>query len=150
MAGGDRCGRFSVRFEVLGPLRVSREDGLPVRLVSGRQRALLTALILHANRTVPVQRLIAALWGDDAPPSARGLVSTYVWRVRGLLADRPGADPAGRATTTGPAGGDRTAGGGAPRIVGEPRGYRLPGRPAGLGVAAGRRPATAGRRRTGA
>src|SRR5262249_41642728 len=68
VAGGDQRGRFPVRFEVLGPLRVSL-DGDCVRLVSGRQRALLTALILHANRTVSVQRLIAALWDEDAPPS---------------------------------------------------------------------------------
>jgi DNA-binding SARP family transcriptional activator len=52
--------------------------------------------------------------GEDAPRSARGLVSTYVWRVRGLL-DRP-ADPA------------------TSRIVGEPPGYRLQLQPAELDV----------------
>jgi DNA-binding SARP family transcriptional activator/tetratricopeptide (TPR) repeat protein len=67
-----------VEFEVLGPLRVNGGDiALPAK-----QRILLAVLLLHANRVVPVDALIDAMW-DDAPPStARTTLQGYVKQLR--------------------------------------------------------------------
>ncbi|NUS26274.1 MAG: tetratricopeptide repeat protein [Streptomyces sp.] len=65
-------------FRVLGPLEVEIE-GQPAAL-TGRQRALCTALLLHANHVVSVDRLIDFLW-DSRPPGAGAA------RVRALVAE---------------------------------------------------------------
>src|SRR4051794_21898126 len=61
-------------------------DGHPVALGPPQQRAVLAMLALVANRPVQVERLIAGLWGDEAPPSARKVVQLYVCRLRRALA----------------------------------------------------------------
>ncbi|MFC8346532.1 BTAD domain-containing putative transcriptional regulator [Streptomyces sp. NPDC057280] len=65
-------------FRVLGPLEVEI-DGQPAAL-TGRQRALCTALLLHADHVVSVDRLIDLLW-DSRPPGAGAA------RVRALVAE---------------------------------------------------------------
>jgi len=55
----------SVRFEVLGPVRVGQ--GCDVVPVAGRlRRGLLALLLSHANTAVPTEMLTAALWGENA------------------------------------------------------------------------------------
>jgi DNA-binding SARP family transcriptional activator/Tfp pilus assembly protein PilF len=71
---------------VLGPLLVTR-DGTTVPVPAGRQRALLAFLLLNADRTVPADELIQALWGDDPPVSARASLHNYVKRLRNTLGD---------------------------------------------------------------
>ncbi|SES46048.1 DNA-binding transcriptional activator of the SARP family [Streptomyces sp. yr375] len=66
------------RFRLLGPLDVEI-DGRAV-VLTGRQRALCTVLLLHANHVVSVDRLIQCLW-DDRPPGAGAA------RVRALVAE---------------------------------------------------------------
>jgi DNA-binding SARP family transcriptional activator/tetratricopeptide (TPR) repeat protein len=73
---------------VLGPLEV-RRDGVPVPVPAARQRSLLAALALRANRLVTVAQLIEVLWGDDPPPTARNTLQTLVRRLRRLLATGP-------------------------------------------------------------
>ena len=79
-----------LRFCLLGPLRVMRDDvELPL---GGRQhRALLARLLVDANRPVSVDRLLLDLWGDDLPASARGSLQALVSRLRGAL--EPGRKP---------------------------------------------------------
>ena len=48
--------------DLLGPLRVS-VGGRPVELPAGRLRAVLAVLAMSAGRTVPLERLSAAVWG---------------------------------------------------------------------------------------
>src|SRR5579872_4891127 len=73
-----------VEFGVLGPLQVNGEDvGLPAKL-----RALLAALLLQANRVVPVDTLIDAIWGESSPASARVTLQGYVRRLRQRLGSR--------------------------------------------------------------
>jgi DNA-binding SARP family transcriptional activator/pimeloyl-ACP methyl ester carboxylesterase len=73
-----------MEFRILGPLEVL--DGTtPVRLGGRRQRALLARLLLDANRTVAVDRLLDDLWGDDVPESGVKMVHIYVWQLRKLL-----------------------------------------------------------------
>lgn len=56
-----------MRYLLLGPLEF-RHDGQPVRLGGAGQRKLLAALLLEANRIVPVMRLVEVVW-DDCPPA---------------------------------------------------------------------------------
>ena len=79
---GERGGGLSVG--VLGPLQVS-VDGRPVRVTTGRLRALLVVLAMAAGRAVPVDQVAAALWGEDLPANARRSVQTYVTRLRAVL-----------------------------------------------------------------
>jgi DNA-binding SARP family transcriptional activator/tetratricopeptide (TPR) repeat protein len=75
-----------VEFGVLGPLE-ARCDGVELPVSSGRQRTVLAALLLRANRVVTVDDLAEALWGDALPPSARVTVLNYVKRLRDALGD---------------------------------------------------------------
>jgi DNA-binding SARP family transcriptional activator len=74
----------SVEFRLLGSIEVHRYDEQVV-LASAKQQALLAALLLDANRVLPVSRLVDAVWGEDPPASASGLVQTYVWALRRAL-----------------------------------------------------------------
>ncbi|HEU4399286.1 MAG TPA: AfsR/SARP family transcriptional regulator [Actinomycetota bacterium] len=69
---------------LLGPLAVS-VAGRPVELPPGRLRALLAVLALSAGQAVSVERLAAAVWGEDASVDARANVQSNVRRLRRLL-----------------------------------------------------------------
>ncbi|WP_405807015.1 tetratricopeptide repeat protein [Streptomyces sp. NBC_00210] len=86
-----------MRFGLLGPPAVHGSAGEPRPLRSAKARALLAALLLRANRVVPVGELKAALWGDDPPASAHASLHNHVTRLRRLLAedDRLRAVPPG-------------------------------------------------------
>ncbi|GIF62160.1 XRE family transcriptional regulator [Asanoa ishikariensis] len=73
-----------LRVGVLGPLDVV-VNGSNVDLQSVRQRTVLALFALHHGRTVPVDDIIDALWGDQPPRTARNLVQLYVGEVRTLL-----------------------------------------------------------------
>jgi DNA-binding SARP family transcriptional activator/pimeloyl-ACP methyl ester carboxylesterase/predicted ATPase len=73
-----------VEFRLLGPIEVSDGETI-LPLAGGKQRALLADLLLHANRTVAVERLVDDLWGADAPDTAVKAVQIYVSRLRKLL-----------------------------------------------------------------
>ncbi|MGW7683459.1 BTAD domain-containing putative transcriptional regulator [Kribbella sp. NPDC054772] len=70
-----------VEIRVLGPVDAAIR-GRPVGL--GRPRALqvLAALVLHEGRVVPLERLIAMVWQDDPPASARTQVSIQISALR--------------------------------------------------------------------
>ena len=94
-----------MRFRILGSLRVEAGSTV-VPVTSPRQRAVLAVLLLHANDTVSAVGLIGQVWGERYPASAGGLIHTYIWRLRRLLAGRD-------------------AQGGQPRITWQPDGYLL-------------------------
>jgi DNA-binding SARP family transcriptional activator len=54
-----------LQFSVLGPVEV-RRDGTPVALGGVRQRALLAMVVLHHGEVVSADRLIDAIFVDDA------------------------------------------------------------------------------------
>lgn len=73
-----------VRISVLGPIEVV--VGRRSRPVPGRRaRALLAALVIGIDHAVPVEHLVAALWGDDPPRSSRNTLQTHVSTLRSLL-----------------------------------------------------------------
>ena len=87
-----------MEFCLLGPLAVRRGDAV-VTVQAGKQRAVLAALLLKANRVVPVEELTETLWGAAPPPSARVSVQNYVVRLRKALGEegrsRIGTQPRG-------------------------------------------------------
>ena len=56
-------------FRILGPLEV-RDGDREVPLRAGKQRALLALLLVNANRTLAIDRIVDDLWGEDVPESA--------------------------------------------------------------------------------
>jgi DNA-binding SARP family transcriptional activator len=85
-AGTDPAGRrvAGLRVDVLGPLAVSGEGAAVVDL-TGAPAALLGLLALHPNENVPRHSIVDALWGENPPRSAVGIVHTYVSRLRSVL-----------------------------------------------------------------
>ncbi|SCG34817.1 AfsR/SARP family transcriptional regulator [Micromonospora coxensis] len=81
-------------FSILGPLDVT-VAGRPVTPRSSKQRAVLAVLLVNANRVTPLDRLLGALWRDDAPDTAVGQVQTLIWRLRGVLGEAIGTRPGG-------------------------------------------------------
>ena len=76
-------------FAILGPLLV--HDGeTQVDLPKGRQRALLTALLLHAGHPVPADALAEVVWDGAPPPSAAITLRSYILRLRRGLGPRAG------------------------------------------------------------
>jgi DNA-binding SARP family transcriptional activator/tetratricopeptide (TPR) repeat protein len=74
----------SMEFRVLGPLSV-RAEGVAMPIPAGKQRALLTALLVNAGRTVTADQLADLLWGPAPPPSATISLQNYVKRLRQAL-----------------------------------------------------------------
>jgi DNA-binding SARP family transcriptional activator/tetratricopeptide (TPR) repeat protein len=72
-----------MEFRILGPLEVL-PDGRPLDL-GAQKRVLLALLVLDANRVVPSERLIDALWDEDPPETARKALQVHVSQLRKLL-----------------------------------------------------------------
>ena len=81
----------TLRFEVLGPLRVTLGDASTP--LGGRQQQVLLAVLLSSpNQLVSSDRLIDEIWGEMPPASARHLIQVYVSRLRGILKESVGAE----------------------------------------------------------
>lgn len=97
---GDLGAAGSARIDVLGALEVVADDGSR-RAVAGRQqRTLLSLLVLHRDRPVPVHLLVEGLWGERAPRGAEVTLRSHVSHLRRLLTDVG----LGQRLQTGPAG----------------------------------------------
>jgi DNA-binding SARP family transcriptional activator len=75
-----------VSARLLGPMELDHR-GVSAPLGGRAQRALLARLLLDANRTVAVERLVDDLWGEEAPASALKMVHVYVSNLRKVLPD---------------------------------------------------------------
>ena len=73
-----------MQIRLLGPLEV-RDGERVIALPRRQQRALLAALALRAGEVVSTDRLIAELWGEQAPASATGSLQNTVAALRKLL-----------------------------------------------------------------
>jgi DNA-binding SARP family transcriptional activator/Tfp pilus assembly protein PilF len=72
-------------FRILGPLEVRTGLGQPCQLTRRKERILLAALLLNANRPVPAERIIDWLWGERPPASAVQNLHSYVSDLRRRL-----------------------------------------------------------------
>jgi DNA-binding SARP family transcriptional activator len=66
---------------ILGPVQIR------TRPIRGKLAAVLTTLVLHANRPVSLDLLVAAVWDASPPRSAVANLRTYVRTLRTLLTD---------------------------------------------------------------
>ncbi|QNE19536.1 tetratricopeptide repeat protein [Kribbella qitaiheensis] len=73
----------SLRYEILGPLRLGHVQGEPLR--ASKPRQLLATLLLHPNRFVSTDLIADALWEGSPPRSATANIRTYVRVLRGVL-----------------------------------------------------------------
>lgn len=74
-----------VRFVVLGPLGFTDGSELAI-LQPSKPAALLASLLLNANTVVPISYLQRAIWGEEAPETAKAAVQTCVLRLRRIFA----------------------------------------------------------------
>ncbi|BCJ50814.1 SARP family transcriptional regulator [Actinoplanes sp. NBRC 14428] len=70
-----------MELQILGPLRASVADR-DIPLGGRRNRAILGVLALEANRLVPTERLLDAVWEGRAPSTARSQVQICVSALR--------------------------------------------------------------------
>lgn len=75
-----------MRIGLLGPIEVEH-DGRPLPIGGSQQRRLLGLLVVHRGHPVSTDRIVDALWGDEAPDGAARSVRTYVSRLRNALPD---------------------------------------------------------------
>jgi DNA-binding SARP family transcriptional activator/tetratricopeptide (TPR) repeat protein len=81
-----------VDFRLLGPTEVVIADDDRVEVGSIRERAILTMLLLRANKVVQVGQLIDAVWDDSPPATARSQVQQCISALRRKLAQAGGHD----------------------------------------------------------
>lgn len=76
----------ALRFSVLGPLTVHRDDrALPLGPL--KQRVVLATLLGSANSPLSVDALTDAVWQEEPPRTARKNLQVYVSALRALLGD---------------------------------------------------------------
>ncbi|MGF1430405.1 BTAD domain-containing putative transcriptional regulator [Kitasatospora sp. LaBMicrA B282] len=78
------AGAGGFRFRLLGPLQ-GRLDGAPLELGAPQQQAMLAVLLLRAGTPVRARDLIDALWDEQPPARAVGVLRQYAWRLRAVL-----------------------------------------------------------------
>ena len=74
-----------MEYGLLGPFRVLDDKGAEVQPSAPKVRTLLALLLLNRGRSVSVDRIADALWGDEPPRSAPNLVHGYVRDLRRRL-----------------------------------------------------------------
>jgi WD40 repeat protein/DNA-binding SARP family transcriptional activator len=76
----------TVDYRVLGPFEVL-VDGAPLPLGGPKQRGVVAVLVAVAGRPVSVDTLLQATYGEDAAPTSRATLQTYVSNLRHALGD---------------------------------------------------------------
>ncbi|MFF3441465.1 BTAD domain-containing putative transcriptional regulator [Streptosporangium sp. NPDC002721] len=83
---GGRAGTGGLRWELLGSVRAWRGEA-EVDLGAPQQRALVGVLLLREGAVTSQDQLISAIWGEEPPPAAAGMIRSYVSRLRRVLGD---------------------------------------------------------------
>jgi DNA-binding SARP family transcriptional activator len=71
-------------FAILGPLQ-ALDEGSDITPAGSKRRALLALFLVHANETLPTERLIDELWGEHPPETAAKTLQVHVSRLRKTL-----------------------------------------------------------------
>lgn len=74
-----------IEFRLLGRIEAVHAGG-PLDLGHPRQRYVLAALLVDANRPVDADELLDRVWADHPPRNARNALSGYLTRLRAVLA----------------------------------------------------------------
>ncbi|MET0273847.1 MAG: BTAD domain-containing putative transcriptional regulator, partial [Phenylobacterium sp.] len=74
-----------MRIRLLGPVELIGHDGHVVELGAAKRRAVLAALALEVNKVVSGDRLMALVWEDNPPPSARAALQGHIAQLRKVL-----------------------------------------------------------------
>ncbi|WP_165845770.1 AfsR/SARP family transcriptional regulator [Streptacidiphilus pinicola] len=74
-----------MRFGILGTTQAWNDDGVELPLGGPGRRALLALLLLDAGRTVPTERLVDGLYGEEPPANVGNALQSQVSRLRGTL-----------------------------------------------------------------
>lgn len=78
--------------EVLGPVQLSTDDGVPVKVAERKLRVLLAALVAAEGEPVSADVLIDRLWGETLPKDPQGVLRAKLSHLRNVLdAAQPGA-----------------------------------------------------------
>lgn len=85
-ASSERLGAepTALSIAVLGPVRVE-QSGAEMTISAAKERSLVAALALRPATAITPDELIAALWGDRPPTTARKTLQTYVSNLRRML-----------------------------------------------------------------
>ncbi|MFI0730030.1 BTAD domain-containing putative transcriptional regulator [Streptomyces sp. NPDC021225] len=75
---------MAVTFGLLGGIEVWA-DGRPMDVGHVRQRSVLAALLVDANRSVSVDQLADRIWGERPPQRFRTALYSYLSRLRAVL-----------------------------------------------------------------
>jgi DNA-binding winged helix-turn-helix (wHTH) protein len=78
------AGQTARRYRILGPVTATR-DGHSLELGAQKQRAVLAALLVNANRSAPKENLFSLVWDEDPPRSSRNRLHVYISQLRALL-----------------------------------------------------------------
>jgi class 3 adenylate cyclase len=83
-----------MEYRLLGPLEVLDASGQKLHLGGAMQQSVLASLLLRADQTVALERIVDELW-EEPPATAARTVQVYVSRLRhelphGAIESRPG------------------------------------------------------------
>ncbi|WP_165781184.1 AfsR/SARP family transcriptional regulator [Streptosporangium minutum] len=91
-----------LHFSVLGPLMVTRE-GARLDLGGARVKALVATLLIAQGKMVTTDRIVDAVWGEQAPNSGMVTLYSYISKLRKVLEpDRPPRTATGLLDRQGP------------------------------------------------
>ncbi|GAB3943030.1 hypothetical protein GCM10027614_31070 [Micromonospora vulcania] len=80
-----------MELRILGDLQVV-VDGRAVELGPPKQRLVFAALAVDVGRSVPIEALVDRVWDETPPADARGVLYTYLTRIRRILATARSAE----------------------------------------------------------
>ncbi|AGL15948.1 AfsR/SARP family transcriptional regulator [Actinoplanes sp. N902-109] len=83
----------AVRYEILGPLRISGASEGPL-IRAHKIQVMLAVLLIRSGQIVPIEYLTEEIWGESAPRRATAAVHVYISQLRKSLSQHGAPDDA--------------------------------------------------------
>lgn len=80
-----------MEIKILGPLEIFH-NGQEFPIKGGRQRIVLSVLLLDVNRVIPLDRIIDSVWGENPPKTAKTQIQICISSLRRVFADAGESD----------------------------------------------------------